>query len=411
MLVAAAALGCDDGTSDADPPVADQGVADASVDASPDPDVAVDAAPPEDPYTANVELPAEPFNYAEPEIPEHYTVETLGFHAQGPVVEDDTTPLFNQISDDGATLGRVLFYDTNLSQNRTIACASCHKAEFGFGDDRALSKGFLGGDTGRHSMGLTNARYYRVARFFWDQRAETLEDQVLMPFQDPVEMGMTLGSLVARVEAGDYYPALFEAAFGDSEVSPERISAALAQFVRTLISTTSKYDEGRAMVASRADPFPNFTDEENLGKTLFVSPPHDQGLGCFVCHSGEGFIPIEPTNNGLDADNADDLGYGGVTENPRDAGKFKVPSLRNVGLRAPYMHDGRFATLEEVVDHYSDGIKANPSLGAPFFARNGQVAQMNLSAERKAALVAFLHTLTDLEMVQDPKFADPFIRE
>ncbi|MBW2465226.1 MAG: cytochrome-c peroxidase, partial [Deltaproteobacteria bacterium] len=264
-------------------------------------------------------------------------------------------------------------------------CASCHKAEFGFSDDRPLSLGSDGGDTGRHSMGLTNARYYGAGYFFWDQRADTLEDQVLMPLQDPVEMGMTLDEVVARVEGASYYEGLFAAAFGDDAVTSERISRALAQFVRSMVSTTSRYDEGRAMVASRTNAFPNFTDAENHGKGLFSLPPPAGGLGCFICHQGEGFIAHEAT--------------------------FKVPSLRNVAVRAPFMHDGRFETLEEVIDHYSEGVQASPNLGPPFFVSDGAVAPFNLTDEEKAALVAFLNTLTDEAMLADPKFSDPFVHE
>ncbi|MGK0362727.1 MAG: cytochrome c peroxidase, partial [Bradymonadia bacterium] len=301
LILGLMAVGCDDGAEGdpvADPMIiqVDQGepdaaIADAAIDA-----MLPDAAPEGEPtYTANLDLPGTPFNYANPDIPAHFEVETMFFHDQRAVMDEDTTPADNPISDAGATLGRVLFYDKNLSANRTVACASCHKAEFGFSDDRVLSVGFEDGETNRHSMGLTNARFYRQKGFFWDQRAETLEAQVLMPFQDEVEMGMTLETLVARVGAGDYYPTLFEAAFGDAEITPERISAALAQFVRSLFSAGSKYDEGRAMVENRGTFFPNFTDEENAGKALFVQPPPRGGFACFICHQGEAFIAQDVT--------------------------------------------------------------------------------------------------------------------
>lgn len=420
-LLALVGMGCSDSESGGRSPAPDAGApdgaladvapADVFVEADgPAPDAALDPTL-EVPYSATLDLPEEPANYANPEIPEHFRVETLRFHGQAPVMDEDTTPPDNPTTDLGATLGRVLFYDTNLSLNRTVACASCHQPQFGFSDDRVKSKGLFGEDTARHSMGLTNARFYRQGSYFWDQRAATLEEQALMPFQDQVEMGMTLDGLVERVENGDYYPALFEAAFGDPEVTPDRIAKALAQFVRGLISTGSKYDQGRAMVASRGVDFPNFTEDENRGKRRFVLPPPQGGFGCFVCHQGEAFIAQTATNNGLDADSADDLGLGGVTDNPAHDGQFKVPSLRNVELRAPYMHDGRFATLEEVINHYSEGIQPHPNLGPPFFAQGGQVAQINMSIEDKRSLRAFLRTLTDLDMVNDPKFGDPFIRD
>ncbi len=365
----------------------------------------------EGPFTAKLNLPASSFNYADPNLPNHFKTETLGFHGQVPLMNADTTPANNPTTDTGATLGRVLFYDKNLSKNRTVACASCHKAEFGFSDNAVLSKGFDGGDTGRHSMGLTQARFYGPKSFFWDQRAKSLEEQVLMPFQDPVEMGMTLDTLAARANAADYYPALFKAAFGDEQITTERISLALAQFVRSMVSTGSKYDLGRKKVSKRSDDFPNFTAEENLGKKLFVMPPPMGGKGCFVCHSGEGFIATEATSNGLDlTPSTTDVGVGGVTKQPSDSGTFKVPSLRNVALRAPYMHDGRFATLEAVIEHYSTGVQASPNLGVPFFANNGKVTQLNMTDLHKAALVAFLKTLTDVAMTQDPKFSDPFVK-
>lgn len=368
---------------------------------------ACDEAPDDGP---TLDLPESLYNYEDPDLPDHFSVETEFFHGQRPLVDDDNTPDDNPITDAGATLGRVLFYDTNLSQNSTVACASCHKAEHGFSDDEVLSPGFDGGNTRRHSMGLTNARYYAPGRFFWDQRADTLEEQVLMPFQDPVEMGMTLDEVVERVEGNAAYEGLFEAAFDDDDVDADRISAALAQFVRSLVSTTSPYDAGRAEVDARSDPFPNFSTEENLGKALFVRRPPEGGMGCFVCHQGEGFVAVEATNNGLDADSEDDGGYGEVTESSSDDGTFKVPSLRNIALRAPYMHDGRFDTLEEVIDHYSDGVEAHPNLGVPLGVAGGVGPQVNMTDEEKEALVAFLRTLSDEEMVEDPRFADPWTR-
>lgn len=355
-------------------------------------------------------LPETPYAYANQPLPEHYRLDTLGFHSRA-VILDDNTPPDNRITDEGATLGRVLFYDVNLSQNRTVACASCHKQEHGFSDDAVLSEGFEGGHTRRHSMGLVNARFYAPGRFFWDQRAETLEAQVLMPMQDPVEMGMTLPEVEARVREADYYAPLFVAAFGDDGVSSDRISKALAQFVRSIISTKSKFDIGRAMVANRLEDFPNFTQEENLGKRMVVAPPPQGGLGCLLCHTGDGFVAIQAMNNGLDRETTDE-GYFEVTGVPADESTFKVPSLRNVGVRAPYMHDGRFATLEEVVDHYSDGVQAHPTVPLTGFWRQNSegVIPQRLNNYEKASLVAFLHTLTDTELNSDPRFSDPFVR-
>jgi cytochrome c peroxidase len=345
-----------------------------------------------------INLPTTPFNYANPDIPAH-VLNDPGLLAA------DNTPFTNPVTDAGATLGRVLFYDKNLSKNKTIACASCHQQANGFSDPLVLSDGFEGGKTGRHSMGLVNARFYNNGRFFWDERAASLEAQVLLPMQDPVEMGMTLDSVVGRVSALPYYSTLFTDAFGDETVSAERISRALAQYVRSIMSYQSRYDEGRAQVANPNQPFPNFTEQENQGKNLFFNP---QLGGCAGCHGTEGFVAPGPRNNGLDATNVADQGVGGNSGNPAQAGLFKSPSLRNIALRAPYMHDGRFSTLLEVVDHYSTNIQDNPNLSAPLRQPDGSIKRINFTATEKAALIAFLQTLTDQSLTTDEKFSDPF---
>lgn len=343
-------------------------------------------------------LPEQPFNYANQNVPAHITGDPA-------VMAADNTPFNNTITDDGATLGRVLFYDKNLSKNKTVACASCHQQVNGFSDPLVLSDGFEGGKTGRHSMGLINARFYNNGRFFWDERAASLEAQVLMPLQDPIEMGMTLDSVVKRVANLPYYPELFTNAFDDESVTSDRISRALAQYVRSIMSYQSRYDEGRAQVANPGLPFPNFTTQENQGKNLFFNPALG---GCAGCHGTEAFVAPGPRNNGLDATNTADLGVGGITNNPAQAGLFKSPSLRNIALRAPYMHDGRFATLEEVIDHYSTGVQNNPNLSAPLRQPNGTIKRMNFTPAETAALLAFLNTLTDQALTNDEKFSDPF---
>jgi cytochrome c peroxidase len=341
------------------------------------------------------------YNYEDPEFPAHFKANFVGGL---PVLEQDNVPENNPITNAGATLGRVLFYDVNLSANGTTSCASCHKSEFGFSDDRKLSRGFEGEETERHAMALTNARFYTPGMFFWDHRAATLEEQVLMPFQDPIEMGMTLDTLIAAVKAQGYYPPLFGKAFGDCDVTTERIALALAQFVRSLVSYRSPYDIGRAQVTSAKDDFPNFTEEENLGKLIFMSSPNTpNGGGCVVCHQGEVMSASDANNNGLDADWEQDAGVGSITGRSEDMGMFKVPSLRNVAVRARFMHDGRFSTLREVIDHYGDGVQFNPNLGVPLSKH-----LLNLSETDRQALVAFLQTLTDDEMLNDPKFANPF---
>lgn len=338
-----------------------------------------------------------------PEVADNYATLNLPAHLRVNVIRaQDNTPVTNPVSDVGATLGRVLFYDKRLSANNTVSCASCHQPEKGFSDGRPFSVGFAGGLTGRNSMGLTSARYYQSGKFFWDERAATLEDQVLQPIQNAVEMGMTLPELTAKLSDETFYQELFTSAFGDSVITSDRISRALAQFVRSIVSTSTKYDAG---VASG---FTNFTAQENQGRQIFGAS------GCATCHGTDNFVPLVAFNNGLEFPFVDE-GLGAVTGLATDDGKFKVPSLRNIGLTAPYMHDGRFATLEQVVDFYNAGVVDNPNLAAQLRNPPGPPGspppaprRLNLSVAQKGALVAFLRTLTDTTVTTDPRFADPF---
>ena len=369
-----------------------------------------------DPFV-DLNLPSTPFNYKDISFPAHFLNNDFpsGFAFQFAAMESDNTPADNPVTNEGALLGRVLFYEKKLSKNGTIACASCHKQDKGFSDDAVLSLGFDGGKTRRHSMGLTNARFYETGKFFWDERAATLEDQVLQPFQDPVEMGLELAEVVQIVKDQPYAAPLFKNAFGDENITSTRIAKALAQFVRSMVSVNAKYDQGRSMVNSPLVDFPNFTAEENLGKQLFNSR-NLVAPSCNSCHLSEAFVSplLAPngttigTNNGLDANSTDDLGIFETTMNNGHRGKFKVPSLRNVALRAPYMHDGRFATLEEVIQHYSTGIQNHPTLQPFLKDSNGNPIKYNFTATESAALMAFLKTLTDDEFSSDEKFSDPF---
>lgn len=296
-------------------------------------------------------LPSSEFNYSNPNLPRHFTNNNAN--------DLDNTPNDNRITNTTATLGRVLFYDKNLSANNTIACASCHLQDKGFSDPAQLSTGFEGGLTGRQSMSLANARYYANGRFFWDERASTLEDQTLMPIQDHIEMGMTLEDLVPKLQATEYYGILFTDAFGNEEVSSDRISLALAQFVRAMVSYQSKYDQGLSRTnGGNANQLPNFSNLENLGLRIFTDP--QQGA-CANCHATPLQTGIGAQNNGLDLRTVDE-GLEAVNGDSRDDGKFKSPSLRNIGVTEPYMHDGRFATLLEVVEHYNSGVQAHPNL-------------------------------------------------
>ncbi|MEM7334451.1 MAG: cytochrome c peroxidase [Chloroflexota bacterium] len=333
-------------------------------------------------------LPDSHYNYANVDLPRYFE--------NGDLEDADNTPNNNPVTDAGATLGRVLFYDVRLSANDTTSCASCHVQANGFSDPNPFSTGFEGGLTGRNSMGLANARFYERGAFFWDERAETLEDQVLMPIQDPVEMGMDLASLETKLATTDFYPDLFEDAFGTPEITSERISLALAQFVRSMISYESKFDEG-----VQSD-FENFTGLEELGRTIF------NGSGrCSQCHETRAQILDEPRNIGLDLTTID-AGVGGVTGNGQEDGAFKVGSLRNIALTAPYMHDGRFQTLEEVIEFYNDGVQDHDNLDSIMQNNNGNVRRLNLSDQEITALVAYLNTFTDESFVTDEKFSNPF---
>ncbi|MFT5199880.1 MAG: cytochrome c peroxidase [Planctomycetota bacterium] len=357
-------------------------------------------------------MPATPDNYSSVTLPAHFFVQGPGGGLS--VVGQDNTPGFNPTTDAGAALGRVLFYDPSLSLNHSVSCSSCHSQADGFSDSAALSVGFDGGLTGRHSMGLSNARFYDQGHFFWDERAATLEDQVLMPLQDSVEMGMTLPLVVERIEQRDFYAPLFTEAFGDATVTTGRASRALAQFVRSVVSYQSRYDQGRALVGNPTQNFPNFTAQENLGKNLFTAPPQNGGFGCASCHTGEAQLNRAQgaTNNGLINNAAADQGVFHATGNTADRGKFKVPSLRNIAVTAPYMHDGRFSTLQEVLGFYSTGIQNHPNLDPVLRAPGGgQPIRFNMSPGEINALVAFFDTLTDTTMLNDPKFSDPFPTE
>ena len=352
-------------------------------------------------------LPDTPYAYADADLtlPAHFT-------ADGPdgIAATDNTPNDNPTTDAGATLGRVLFYDTRLSANNSVSCASCHLQRHGFSDPRRLSVGFDGQSTHRHAMSLTNARYYARGRFFWDERAETLESQVLRPIQDPVEMGLGLEALEEKLQAARYYPPLFERAFGTPAITTGRIARALAQFVRALVSYRSPYDEARAAGAPGSPPFAaRLTETERLGHRLFVTVPVTgvRAAGCGRCHVTDAQISLSPRNIGLAQRGGGDEGAGD--------GRFKAPSLRNVAVRSPYMHDGRFATLREVVAHYNAEVQPHPFLDMTLLDRRLAVTggpvrpvRLNLTDTEIDALVAFLQTLTDTAFLTELKFADPF---
>jgi cytochrome c peroxidase len=326
-------------------------------------------------------LPATPFAYAGP-LPPHFASAEAA----------DNTPADNPVTDAGAALGRVLFYDPRLSANDGLSCAGCHLQSLGFSDFPVRSVGFAGGFTRRHSPGLANGRFYQPGMFFWDQRAASAEDQALQPIQDASEMGLALGDLTAKLEATPYYPALFAAAFGTREITSDRVARALAQFVRSLVSTGSRYDQ--AFAGGTTPDFATvFTPQEVEGEALFRS------TGCAACHTTAAQVSDTVHNIGLDAVPSD-TGAGRAA--------FKAPSLRNVALRPRFMHDGRFTTLEEVVDFFDAGVQANPDLDPRLKASDGTPRRLGLTPSQKAALVAFLGTLTDSAFVTAPRFSSPF---
>lgn len=344
-------------------------------------------------FSADLGSPALPFSLhaysdARVPLPQHFLADGPG----GSVLSTDNTPPGNPTTDAGATLGRVLFYDRRLSANDRVSCGSCHQQSRAFADSLRFSRGFAGEVTGRRGMSLVNARFYGNGRFFWDERAATLEEQVLQPIQDSAEMGMTLDDAVLKVRLTTYYPALFQAAFGTPEVTSDRISRALAQFVRSLTSTGSRFDQ-----AFTGGAVPNFaavlTDREQRGLQLFESS------GCAQCHTTHAQVGTQARNNGLP---------GTIRDEGAGDGRMKVPSLRNVAVRAPYMHDGRHSSLWAVVNFYNGGVQDTPNLDPLLRTPNGRVRRLNLTEDERDMLVEYLFTLTDSAFLTAEKFSDPF---
>ena len=338
-------------------------------------------------------LPEQPYDYVSDiqSIPQYMLFSPLNFL--------NAEPAYNPTTNWGATLGRVLFYDKALSANQTVSCGSCHHQSHAFADTGAFSTGFMGGHTDRSAMAIVNLRFSRS--FFWDMRVNGLENQVIMPIENALEMGMDTTLLISRVRSLEYYPALFEKAFGTTAITVERIRYALAQFLRSMVSYRSKYDEGMS------NSFANFTPEENDGRNYFFSGQ----FACNHCHSTQNFYERDARNNGLESI-AVDSGFALITGDPADIGKFRVPTLRNIALTAPYMHDGRFRTLDEVLEHYNTGVQASATLDDRLTTNltvGGPPVQMNMTAYEKSALIAFMNTLTDQSFVSDPKFSDPFV--
>ena len=319
------------------------------------------------------------------------------------------------ISNDVATLGRVLFYDKILSIDNTISCGSCHHQSLGFADQARLSVRFDNQLTDRNAPPISNL--YDDNLLFWDGRSTSINDLVLRPIRNHKEMGMEdLNFLIAKVKAAPYYTDLFTKAYGSDEVTSDKIAEAMTQFIKSMIGCNSPMDR----VSTNGESLSPLAME---GMNIFFGEGR-----CYNCHSGPdlndrgGFFvdPFFPPNGG-GFGWAQDIADIGLDKNYTDVGMgvfdealvgvFKIPSLRNVALTAPYMHDGRFATLEEVVNHYNEGIQRSPNLDQVFISWDtGDAIKLGLSESKKGALVAFLHSLTDEEYMHDPRFADPFMQ-
>lgn len=336
----------------------------------------------------------------DPPAPAVHDTTPFVFDAQG--LPPPMLPADNALTIQTVKLGKTLFFDKRLSKDGTQACASCHQQADGLSDKRRFSIGVENLPGKRQAMPIFNLAWHRRG-FFWDGRAPTLRDQVLRPIQDPLEMNETLDNVVAKVSADNAYRSQFTRAFGSDSVTSLRISLALEQFLLTMVSAQSKHD---AVIRGES----TFSEQEERGRRLFFTEfdpsGNVKGAECFHCHGGPNFTNDQFMNNGLDAQESfTDLGRFDVTKNVRDRARFKVPTLRNIEYTAPYMHDGRFETLEDVVRHYNTGVKASPT--TEFILQfNLQPGGLRLSEEDIADLVTFLKALSDPGLLTNSAFRE-----
>lgn len=314
-------------------------------------------------------------------------------------------PSDNPMSVEGVELGRMLFYDERLSLDNSISCASCHNQFNSFSDSKPFSHGVYDSIGTRNSMALINLGWQKF--FFWDGRAQTLEEQILEPVPNPVEMHQSWDKTIEKLNQEEFYRNEFYRVFKSKTITKDLVSKAIAQFLRTLISASSKYDVmykieySFPLNSKEKEISKQISPEEWAGYDLFKSL---NGADCFHCHNGPLMQIQKYSNNGLDNVPLD-LGRELITGFSSDRGKFKIPTLRNIALTAPYMHDGRFETLDEVIEHYSSGIHQSPTIDPLIeFAFQGGV---QLDSEQKSLLKAFLNTLTDYEFINNPKFSKP----
>ncbi len=354
-----------------------------------------------------------------PYNPTNYVIKKPSFYPEVPIPAD------NPMTVQGIELGRMLFFDPILSGDSTQSCSTCHEPAKSFTDGKAVSIGIDGLFGKRSAMSLYNVAYVTSANYFtglfWDGRSPSLEDQALRPVEDPVEMHNTWTNVVSRLKNHKTYPEKFRKAFGISNkanITKELAAKAIAQFERTLIgSGKSKYD-----IYENVDKNV-FDDDEVDGKIIYFDEAGVFGVNlpdgqCFHCHGGITLTGNQFFNNGLEnVDSLDyfpDKGLGKFNGNRKDNGKFRTPTLRNIALTAPYMHDGRFKTLEEVLNHYGVHGKTSPNED-PFINQIGfkilgsnPIKYDTLSMENRAKIVKFLHTLTDTVFTKNPEFQNPF---
>jgi len=318
-------------------------------------------------------------------------------------------PSDNQLTVEGIALGRHLFWDKILSKNNKMSCAGCHAPNAAFTDVNTTSLGVEGVAGKRNAMPLFNLAW--SPKFLWDGSAETLEEQILNPVRDPIEMHLAWKDATKKLSEHPKYPAMFAKAFGKNvTIDSTSVTKAIGQFLRTMVSANSKYD--KALLAR--DNEVQLTEQELNGLTIFTTLSDGQFGHCTLCHGNMLFSETVDyfRNNGLDAwqnnDELDDLGLGGHSGLDKDIGKFKAVSLRNIELTAPYMHDGRFKTLEEVIDFYISDVQQSPTLDPIMRDDFLQVGDLSLPENGKEDLIAFLKTLTDWDFVNDTSFHSPF---
>jgi cytochrome c peroxidase len=325
-------------------------------------------------------------------------VMNIGDFPSPPIASD------NPLTEQGVQLGRMLFYEKKLSKGNSMSCADCHRQKHAFSDTNQFSIGVDGFPGGRQAMAVFNMAW-NTNEFFWDGRAHLLRDQSLMPIQDSLEMAETLPNVIDKLQADQMYKDQFMRAFGSEEITAEKMSLAMEQFMNSIVSVESKYDKYlRGEVA--------LTPSEERGRKLFFTEyseffPDSSGADCAHCHSPKNFENDQYMNNGLNAEQQiTDIGREKVTGNPADRAKMKVPSLRNIAVTPPYMSDGRFTNLLDVIDHYNNGLKKSATLDPAL--EHTMHTGLRLDTQDKNDLLAFLHTLTDTDLLTNPEYSNPF---